>query len=162
MVRNLAELGPNLRKIMMRLLSNQDLLKLLYYTDKDPLGHDDFTTEEINKYFFEELIKIVPRMPATEDARSRIGMRVAEGYGNPVNGEFTTISLKLEIFVPLTQWIIKSEQLRPFAIMGQIQRSLNNKKIDNFGKMVNEDFQLTLLTDEMSCYEMSFLINEYS
>ena len=36
MVRNLKELGPNLQKIVNRLQANQDLLKLLYYNDKDP------------------------------------------------------------------------------------------------------------------------------
>ena len=34
--RNLDELGVNLQKIVTRLQSNQNLLKLLYYTDKDP------------------------------------------------------------------------------------------------------------------------------
>ena len=48
-VRNCEELGHNLQKIMNRLLANQNLLKLLYYTDKDPLSHEDFTKEEINK-----------------------------------------------------------------------------------------------------------------
>jgi len=42
--RNLAELGLNLQKIMSRLESNQNLLKLLYYEDKDPLNGVDLTT----------------------------------------------------------------------------------------------------------------------
>ena len=45
-VRNCEELGHNLQKIMNRLLANQNLLKLLYYTDKDPLSHEDFKKEE--------------------------------------------------------------------------------------------------------------------
>ena len=49
MVRNLAELGPNLQKIVTRLLSNQDLLKYLYYTDKDPLSGSDLTTKQIKE-----------------------------------------------------------------------------------------------------------------
>ena len=34
-VRDLAEMGENLQKIFKRLQTNQNLLKLLYYTDKD-------------------------------------------------------------------------------------------------------------------------------
>jgi hypothetical protein len=37
-VRDLAEMGENLQKIFKRLQANQNLLKLLYYTDKDPLN----------------------------------------------------------------------------------------------------------------------------
>jgi hypothetical protein len=46
-VRNCADIGDNLMKIMKRLLANQNLLKLLYYTDKDPLNGEDITDEQI-------------------------------------------------------------------------------------------------------------------
>jgi hypothetical protein len=46
-VRNYEELGPNLMKIMKRLMANQNLMKYLYFTDKDPLAHEDLTKEDI-------------------------------------------------------------------------------------------------------------------
>ena len=39
--RNLSDLGLNLQKIVTRLQSNQTLLKLLYYTGKDPYNEED-------------------------------------------------------------------------------------------------------------------------
>ena len=36
-VRNCGEIGVNLQKIVARLMANDNLVKLLYYTDKDPL-----------------------------------------------------------------------------------------------------------------------------
>ena len=47
MVRNLEELGPFLQKIMVRLTTNQNLLKLLYYSDKAPLEKKDLTQDQI-------------------------------------------------------------------------------------------------------------------
>ena len=44
-VRNCTDIGVNAQYIVKRLLANQNLLKLLYYTDKDPLSHDDLTQE---------------------------------------------------------------------------------------------------------------------
>lgn len=41
--RNLEDLGPNLQKVVSRLQSNQRLLKLLYYTGKDPYSEADLT-----------------------------------------------------------------------------------------------------------------------
>ena len=61
----------------------------------------------------------------------------------------------------MTQWIMKGTNLRPFAIMGEIQESLNGKKIKGLGKMVGGDFDLNFLTEEISAYEQTFVITSY-
>ena len=48
-VRKLQEMGENLQLIVKRLLANQTLLKLLYYTDKDPLSQPDLTKDIIKE-----------------------------------------------------------------------------------------------------------------
>lgn len=161
MVRNMAELGPNLQKIVTRLLENQNLLKYLYYTDKDPLNHADLTTEQIKNEIFEKLVKVVPRVGPKEDANSLISLRIVRGPQNGYNREFRNILLAIEVFVPLTQWIMKGENLRPFSIMGEIQKSLNGKVVNGMGKIEGGDFALNFLTDEISCYEMEFRFVEY-
>ena len=80
-VRNCAELGVNLQYIVKRLFANQDLLKLLYYTDKDPLSHEDLTQEQIQNEVFGKLVKIVPRVGPKETAHSIIAIRIARGQG---------------------------------------------------------------------------------
>lgn len=161
MVRNLRELGPNLQKIINRLQSNQKLLKLLYYNDKDPLSHPDLTTKQIQEEVFDKLIKIIPRVGPKETANSLISLRVVNGMTNRSNTEFRDISLCIEVFVPLTQWAIKDTNLRPFSIMGEIQESLNGKVVNGLGKIQGGDFSLNFLTEEISCYEMTFDFIEY-
>lgn len=161
MVRNLKELGPNLQKIVTRLLTNQDLLKLLYYTDKDPFAGADLTQEQIQEEVFEKLVKIVPRVGPKETAHSLISLRVVNGYTDSKNEEIRNFSIGIEVFVPLTQWIIKDANLRPFCIMGEIQKSLNGKHINGLGKITGGDFSLNFLTEEISCYEMTFMIVDY-
>ena len=90
-----------------------------------------------------------------------IALRVVDSQKTKGNGEFLSISISVEVFVPLTQWAIKNSNLRPFAIMGEVQNSLNNKIIDGIGKMIGGDFQLNFLTEEISCYEMEFFITVY-
>lgn len=159
--RNLADMGLNLQKIINRLQSNQNLLKLLYYSGKDPLSEEDLTEQQIKNEIFEKLIKIVPRVGPKETAQSLLAIRVVRGRSNNENNEFRDFEIDIEIFVPMTQWIIKDSNLRPFAIMGEIHRSLNRKTIDGLGKMVGGDFQINFLTDEMSCYEMAYYITSY-
>ena len=133
MVRDLTELGPNLQKIITRLQADQNLLKLLYYTDKDPLSQIDLTTEQIKNEVFETLIKIVPRIKPTETAKSIIAMRVVNGNHNNENDEFRDINISFEIFVPVNLIrFIKDANLRPFCIMGRIlkrPKGENNRRI---------------------------------
>lgn len=161
MIRNLEELGPNLQKIVKHLMANQDLLKLLYYTDKDPLNGNNLTQEQIQEEIYEKLIKVIPRVGPKETAKSLISVRVVRGTLNRSNDEFRDIQINIEVFVPLTQWIIKDSNLRPFAIMGEIQKSLCGKKINGLGQISGGDFSINFLTEEISCYEMSFDIMEY-
>lgn len=160
-VRNCIDLGINAQKVIKRLLANQNLLKLLYYTDKDPLSQPDLTQEQIQNEVFEKLVKIVPRVGPKETAHSIIALRIARGRTDMQNSEFKHVTMSMEIFVPLTQWIIKDTNLRPFAIMGEIQKSLNGKKIDGLGKMSGGDFDLDFLTEEISAYLMTFSVTTY-
>ena len=160
-VRNCADIGINAQYIIKRLLANQNLLKLLYYTDKDPLNHEDLTPEQIQEEIFEKLIKVIPRVGPKETAHSIVVLRIVRGRGLATNNEFKNVSISLEIFVPMTQWIIKDTNLRPFAIMGEIQKSLNNKKIEGLGRLSGGDFDLNFLTEEISAYEQVFSLTSY-
>ena len=160
-VRNCTDIGVNAQYIVKRLLANQNLLKLLYYTDKDPLSHDDLTPEQIQDEVFEKLVKIVPRVGPKETAHSIIAIRIARARGLASNSEFKNVSISIEVFVPMTQWIIKDTNLRPFAIMGEVQKSLNGKKIEGLGKLTGGDFSLNFLTEEISAYEQTFVLTSY-
>ena len=160
-VRNCTDIGVNAQYIVKRLLANQNLLKLLYYTDKDPLSHDDLTPEQIQDEIFNKLVKIVPRVGPKETAHSIIAIRIARARGLASNSEFKNVNISIEVFVPMTQWIIKDTNLRPFAIMGEVQKSLNGKKIEGLGKLTGGDFSLNFLTEEISAYEQTFVLTSY-
>ena len=160
-VRNCSDIGVNAQYIVKRLLANQNLLKLLYYTDKDPLSHEDLTEEQIQNEVFGKLVKIVPRVGPKETAHSIVAVRIARARGLATNKEFKNVNISIEVFVPMTQWIIKDTNLRPFAIMGEIQKSLNGKKIEGLGKMIGGDFDLNFLTEEISAYEQTFVLTSY-
>lgn len=160
-VRNCTELGENLKTIVKALCANQKLLKYLYYSDKDPLNHPDLDQIVIQKEIMNKLIRIIPKVGPKETAQSVLVIRVANGRKLSENKEFKLISLVVEIFVPLTQWIIKSDNLRPFLILGEIQKSLDGKTINGLGKLEGGNFDLNFITDEIASYEMLFNITAY-
>ena len=160
-IRNCKDIGVNLQRIMKRLMQNDNLVKLLYYTDKDPLSNENLTEEQKESKIFEKLIKIVPRIGPKETASSIIALRVITGKKNQDNSEFKDVLISVEVFVPLTQWIIKGTNLRPFAILGEIEESLDGKMIEGLGKMSGGNFELNFLTEEISSYKQEFIITSY-
>lgn len=160
-VRNCAEIGENLQKIVTRLLANDDLVNLLYYSDQDPLSQPHLTDQEKKEQIFEKLIKIVPLVEPREDEKSVVAIRVMKADKLQSNSEFVNVLISIEVFVPMTAWIFKNTNLRPFAILGEIQKSLEGKKINGLGKIEGGDFELSFLTKEMGVYQQNFRIITY-
>lgn len=160
-VRNCREIGENLQLIIKRLIANDNLVKLLYYTDADPLSHEDLTAEQKQSEVFDKLIRIIPKIGTKETAQSIVAVRVVSGMRDSSNMEFRSVTIGIEVFVPFTQWIFKNTNLRPFAILGEVQESLNNKTINGVGKMWGGDFTLSFLTDELACYEATYTLTTY-
>ena len=159
-VRNCRDIGENLQKIVTRLMANDKLVNLLYYTDKDPYAQQPLSNEEKKSLIYEKLIKVVPRVGPKETASSIIVSRVVRGTPNE-NDEFKNLYFEVEVFVPITQWIIKDSNLRPFAIMGEIQDSLRGKTINGLGKLEGGEFELNFISEEMTCYLQKFWLVSY-
>jgi hypothetical protein len=163
-VRFLEELGPNLQKIVKRLLANQNLLRLLYYTDKDPLNPDkpDVTIEQAYRNGDNGVVRIIPVVGYKEDSTSVLTLRVLRGTPSGDNTEFLDIYLAVEVFVPNEQWMIKSDNLRPYSIMGEIQKSLENKYINGLGTIRGSGFSVNFFTEEISAFLLNYKITQFN
>ena len=160
-VRNCAELGENLQKIVKRLLANDDLVKLLYYEQGDPMGQPALSTEMKEQEVFEKLIKTVPRVGTKDTAKSVIVVYVQKAGKLSGNKEFRNVRILVDVIVPLTQWYIRDTNFRPFAILGQVQSSLDDKTVNGLGKIQGGDFELNFVTDDVICYQQVYEITEY-
>ena len=157
-VRNFNEMGDNLVELVNRLLSNQTLCKLLEYTDPNPLEHEDFNTKSLKN----KRIKILPKVDPQEDTKSTIVLLFNSGYTNSANTEFKKLNLLIYVYVPFNNWIINSSQLRPFAIMSEIQKCLDDKQIKGLGRLRLSEFSTDLITDEMGAYRMNFTLEVFN
>ena len=52
--------------------------------------------------------------------------------------------------------------MRPFAIMSEVRKSLQDKRLNGLGEIKYLGFNLSTLTEEMGCYVMRFKINAFS
>lgn len=161
-VRNCAELGVNLQKIISRLMANDDLVKLLYYEGADPYGSPVLTDEQKKAEIFEKLIKTVPRVGTKDTAKSVVVVYIQKAKKTPGNKEFRNVRILVDVFVPLSQWFIKDTNLRPFAILGKIQESLDDKTVNGLGKISGGDFEINFVTDDVISYQQVYEITEYA
>ena len=161
-VRNCAELGVNLQKIISRLMANDDLVKLLYYEGADPYENPALTDEEKKAEIFEKLIKTVPRVGTKDTAKSVVVVYIQKAGKIPGNKEFRNVRILVDVIVPLSQWFIKDTNLRPFAILGKVQESLDDKTVNGLGKISGGDFEMNFITDDVICYQQVYEITEYA
>ncbi len=154
------KIGENLQTIVKELLKNQTLLRYLCYTDMEPLSPNK---PNINpKDVLHEQIRMIPVIGNKEEATSIVTVRLLEAAVQVENPEFIEVYLDLEIFVPNTQWILKADNLRPYLIMGEINRSLNMKKINGLGDIVFDLAKINFITEELTCYKMVFHITQFN
>ena len=91
------------------------------------------------------MIRIVPFVGSREDSKSVVAVFIPSAKRLTENDEFRAVTIAVEVLVPTTQWLIKDSNLRPFAILGAIQSSLNGKSINGLGKIEGGDFDLVTI-----------------
>ena len=157
------EIGVNLIKIAKKLLDNQDLCKLLVNTDLDPLNPNTHPNNIDGISLLHKNIRVVPLVTAEDQTtESKIVLLFDEGEVNRSNSDNENLSLLINIYCPFKEWSITGDTLRPFAIMSEIRKSIQDKRINGLREIVYRGFNVSTLTEEMGSYMMRFAINAFS
>lgn len=157
------EHGPNLIKIAHKLIDNQNLLKLLINTDLDPLNKEKHPDVVDGLSLIGKNIRVIPLITADEEnITSKIVLLYTNGSINSSNMDNENMSLMINVYCPFKEWQITGNNLRPFAIMSEIRKSLQDKRINGLGEIKYLGFSVSTLTEELGCYSMEFTINAFS
>lgn len=157
------EIGANLIKIAKKLLDNQNLCKLLVNTDLDPLNPNTHPNNIDGISLLHKNIRVVPLVTAEDQTtETKIVLLFDEGEVNHSNSDNENLSLLINIYCPFKEWSITGDTLRPFAIMSEIRKSIQDKRINGLGEIVYRGFNVSTLTEEMGSYMMRFAINAFS
>lgn len=157
------EHGRNMIKICKKLIKNQDLLKLLINTDKDPLNSRTHPDEIDGMSLLNKNIRMVPLL-LIDDQRttSKLVIIYDEGNISSLNPDNENMSLLINVYCPFEEWPIAGDDLRPFAIMAEIRKTLDGVRINGLGEIRYLGFSLSTLTEELGSYTMRFVINAFS
>jgi len=157
------EIGTNLIKLAKKLINNQDLCNLLVNTDLDPLNKQTHPNLIDGMSLLHKNIRVIPLVTSEDQTtESKIVLLFDEGSVNYNNSDNENLSFLINVYCPFKEWLITGDTLRPFAIMSEIRKTLQDKRLNGLGEIKYLGFDLSALTEEMGSYVMRFMINAFS
>ena len=136
---------------------------LLENTDLDPTNKDKHPNIIDGKTLLHKLIRFVPILDEKEQStKSKLVLMYNSGMVPSSNSDNENLTLNIIVFCPFKEWLIAGDSLRPFAIMSEVRKSIQDKRINGLGEIVYEGFSVSTITEEMGSYIMHFRINAFS
>ena len=128
-------MGEDIFKIVNKIMSNQKILKLLKFTDGDPLNHPDLKQEEIDEMLNKNIL-VVPKIPDENSNNDCYIVIILNTYEvNLANNDFKDTTVRFDVICPMNRWLINEKTLRPYLIMSEIDTMFNEKSIAGIGNL---------------------------
>lgn len=131
-----------------KLMQNQRLMKLLYYTQPDALQGPDLTDEEIYGMIHKH-IRIVPKLDIQKECPTFVVITFDNFLPNENNPEFRDCTLSFDILCHPDHWNLGNFELRPYKIAGLIDAQLNEQKLTGIGTLQFESANNLVLNDQL-------------
>ena len=139
-----------------KILKNERLKKLLYYTTKDALDKPNIGDDKSLELFGKN-IKIVPKLYIDTELLNYINIHFDGFVPNDENPEFRDNIIVFNIVCHNSQWNLKGFQLRPYKIAAEIDSMFNNKHLTGIGKLEFLGMNQKVYNDEFAGLNMIFL-----
>lgn len=117
--------------IMNKMLSNETLKRLLFYTSKDALKRNNISDEQTLELVGKN-IKRVPKLEIDGDVLNYVIINF-DNFTPSSNPEFRDNIIEFDIICHFDQWELDNLQLRPYKIAGEIDSMFNGKKLTGIG-----------------------------
>lgn len=135
--------------IMNKILSNKNLLKLLYYTTKDWESKPDLTSEQIKELLDNKQISNVPTVKVDSDKMNYLRITFDNFSPNQTNDFYRDSIIEIRVICHFEDWDLGDFELRPYRIAGELDAMLDGQHLTGIG-------ELTFLAADQDVYD-----NEY-
>lgn len=119
--------------IMRYILSNNNLLKLLFYNTKDWQKKPILNADQIKTLINNKQISNVPRVLIDKEMLSYIRVSFDNFTPNATNPFYRDHIVEIKIIVHFDLWDLGDYELRPYRIAGELDSMLNNKHLSGIG-----------------------------
>lgn len=133
--------------IVDRMMKNDRLKKMLYYTSRDCLSKPRLTDEQTIEMFGKN-IRIVPKVYVDGSVLNYIIVSFDNFTRNGNNPEFRDNIIEFDIICHFDQWHMKDFELRPYKIAAELDTMFNGQRLTGIGKLEFLGANQMILTDE--------------
>lgn len=123
----------DLNVIVGRILKNNRLKRLLYYTTKDCLDRPDLNEDQTLE-LIQNNIQLIPKIYIDKTVLNYLQINCDNFYPSS-NPEFRGNIIEFDILCHNDQWNLKDFSLRPYKIAAEIDTMFNNKKLTGIGTL---------------------------
>lgn len=134
--------------IINKMLENQRLKRLLFYTDRNALNRTNLT-EDQSLELIGKNIKIVPKLYVDNSVLNYIIINF-DNFIPSENPEFRDNVIEFDIICHFDQWQLQDFALRPYKIAAEIDSMFNNARLTGIGKLQFVGATQVVLTDEFA------------
>lgn len=138
----------DLALIIEKIMKNQRLLKMLYYTEKDCLQAPNLSDDKIYSMLNKQ-IRIVPAILVDKECPNYIVVTFDHYSPNSVNPEFRDCIISFDILCHPDHWNLGNFQLRPHKIAGELDAMFNGQKLTGIGEVHFMGCDNLLLNDQL-------------
>lgn len=135
--------------IVDKILQNERLKKLLFYTSNDALRKPKLTDEQSVELFGKN-IKIVPKLYIDGSVLTYIIISFDNFVTNANNPQFRDNTVTFDIICHFDQWQLEDFQLRPYRIAAELDTLLNNQRLTGIGLFQFLGCNQIILNDEFA------------
>ena len=133
--------------IVDRMMKNDRLKKMLYYTTRDCLDRPRVTDDQALEMFGKN-IKIVPKLYVDGSVLNYIIISFDNFMRNATNPEFRDNVIEFDIIRHFDQWHMKDFALRPYKIAAELDTMFDEQRLTGIGKLEFIGANQIILTDE--------------
>ena len=141
-------INKDMRLLVDKILSNERLKKLLFYTTKDALMKPKLTEEESISLFGKH-IKLVPKLYVDGSVLTYI-IICFDNFVESGNPQFRDNIIEFDIICHFDQWQLKDYDLRPYRIAAELDSMLDKQKLTGIGLLEFLGANQIILTDEFA------------
>lgn len=121
--------------IMGRILSNQTVLKLLYYGSKDWASKPAIDQTKVAEMFDTEQISSVPKIKIDKPEKTYLRLTYGTMVRNATNPEYRDNTFNIDIICHADNWDLGNWELRPYKIAGEIDAMLDKTHLTGIGEL---------------------------
>ena len=157
---NFIDIGSDLKRILDKILSNNTLVKLLYYNDTNVSAKPTLTNSQ-KVAMIGDYIKIVPRIPKDYETKNYLVIQMDRFSPSADESRFKSFVLSFDILCHSDNWVMDDYMLRPFKIMHELDTMFNMSKLHSLGPINFVSANQLVINEELMGYSLNYIVYEY-